>query len=89
MTEKLQSERTIGRKLNAELNKLESEVEYLKNCLKEKEVSLSELEKENLQNAQIVDQIHHYQAQSQHAHTLQQELQKALVFNFSNINHLF
>lgn len=89
MTEKLQSERTIGRKLNAELNKLESEVEYLKNCLKEKEVSLSELEKENLQNAQIADQIHHYQAQSQYTHTLQQELQKALVFNFININHLF
>ncbi|KAF7392642.1 hypothetical protein HZH66_008475 [Vespula vulgaris] len=79
LTEKLQSERTIGRKLNAELNKLESEVEYLKNCLKEKEVSLSELEKENLQNAQIADQIHHYQAQSQYTHTLQQELQKALT----------
>ncbi|XP_035743537.1 golgin subfamily A member 2-like [Vespa mandarinia] len=78
LTEKLQSERTIGRKLNAELNKLESEVEYLKNSLKEKEESLSELKKENLQNAQIADQIHHYQAQSQYAHTLQQELQKAL-----------
>lgn len=79
LTEQLQSERAIGRKLNAELNKVETEMEYLKNCLKEKEISLAELEKENLQNAQIADQINHYQAQSHYTHTLQQELQKALA----------
>ncbi|KAK2582590.1 hypothetical protein KPH14_004878 [Odynerus spinipes] len=79
LTEQLQSERTIGRKLNAELNKVEAEMEYLKKCLKEKEESLAELEKENLQNAQIADQIHHYQVQSNYTQTLQQELQKALI----------
>lgn len=78
LTEQLQSERTIGRKLNSELNKVESEVEFLKNCLKAKEESCLELEKENLQNAQIIDQIHHYQAQAHYTQTLQQELHKAL-----------
>ncbi|XP_015171706.1 PREDICTED: golgin subfamily A member 2 [Polistes dominula] len=79
LTEQLQSERTIGRKLNSELNKVESEVEFLKNCLKAKEESCLELEKENLQNAQIIDQIHHYQAQAHYTQTLQQELHKALT----------
>lgn len=79
LTEQLQSERTIGRKLNSELNKIESEVEFLKTCLKAKEESCLELEKENLQNAQIIDQIHHYQAQAHYTQTLQQELHKALT----------
>lgn len=79
LTEQLQAERNIGRKLNARLNIVETEMDNLKEKLKEKELSLTELEKEKLQNAQIADQMQHYQAQSHHAHTLQQELQNALV----------
>lgn len=79
MTEQLQAERNIGRKLNAKLNIVETEVDNLKEKLKEKETSLMELEKEKLQNAQIEDQIQHYQAQSRQACTLQQELQNAWV----------
>lgn len=87
LTEQLQAERNIGRKLNARLNTVETEMENLKDKLKEKEVFLLELEKEKLQNAQIADQMQHYQAQSHHAHTLQQELQNALVNpeHFSNL----
>lgn len=80
LTEQLQAERNIGRKLNARLNIVETEMDNLKEKLKEKELSLTELEKEKLQNAQIADQMQHYQAQSHHAHTLQQELQNALIY---------
>ncbi|XP_039308505.1 golgin subfamily A member 2 isoform X2 [Solenopsis invicta] len=80
LTEQLQAERNIGRKLNARLNTVEMETDNLKEKLREKETLLVELEKEKLQNAQIADQIQHYQAQSHHAHTLQQELQNALVY---------
>lgn len=80
LTEQLQAERNIGRKLNAKLNLVETEVDSLKEKLKEKETFLMELEKERLQNAQIKDQMQHYQAQSHHAHTLQQELQNALTY---------
>ncbi|XP_025154179.1 golgin subfamily A member 2 isoform X2 [Harpegnathos saltator] len=80
LTEQLQAERNIGRKLNARLNIVETEMDNLKEKLKEKETCLIELEKEKLQNAQITDQMQHYQAQSHHAHTLQQELQNALVY---------
>ncbi|XP_072753851.1 golgin subfamily A member 2 isoform X2 [Anoplolepis gracilipes] len=79
LTEQLQAERNIGRKLNARLNIVETEVDNLKAKLKEKETSLIELEKEKLQNAQIADQMQHYQAQSHHARTLQQELQNTLI----------
>ena len=79
LTEQLQAERSIGRKLNARLNNVETEVEELKEKLKEKEVVLDELEKERLQNAQIADQMQHYQAQSYHADTFQRELQNALI----------
>lgn len=79
LTEQLQAERSIGRKLNVRLNNVETEVEELKEKLKEKEVVLDELEKERLQNAQIADQMQHYQAQSYHADTFQRELQNALV----------
>lgn len=79
LTEQLQAERNIGRKLNAKLNIVETEMDNLKEKLKEKETSLIELEKEKLQNAQIADQMQHYQAQSHHAHTLQQELQNSLI----------
>lgn len=79
LTEQLQAERNIGRKLNARLNTVETEMDNLKEKLKEKETSLIELEKEKLLNAQIADQMQHYQAQSHHAHTLQQELQNTLI----------
>lgn len=79
MTEQLQAERNIGRKLNIRLNTVETEMDNLKEKLREKETFLIELEKEKLQTAQIADQMQHYQAQSHHAHTLQQELQNALV----------
>ncbi|CAL1676309.1 unnamed protein product [Lasius platythorax] len=79
LTEQLQAERNIGRKLNARLNIVETEMDNLKEKLREKEISLIELEKEKLQNAQIADQMQHYQAQSHHAHTLQQELQNTLI----------
>lgn len=79
MTEQLQAERNIGRKLNTRLNTVETEMDNLKEKLREKETFLMELEKEKLQNAQIADQMQHYQAQSHHAYTLQQELQNALV----------
>lgn len=79
LTEQLQAERCIGRKLNAKLNTVEMEMDHLKEKLRERETFLIELEKEKLQNAQIADQIQHYQAQSHHAHTLQQELQNALI----------
>ncbi|XP_012536642.1 golgin subfamily A member 2 [Monomorium pharaonis] len=80
LTEQLQAERNIGRKLNARLNNVETEMDNLKETLREKETFLIELEKEKLQNAQIADQMQHYQAQSHHAHTLQQELQNALIY---------
>ncbi|XP_018337063.1 PREDICTED: golgin subfamily A member 2-like [Trachymyrmex septentrionalis] len=80
LTEQLQAERNIGRKLNARLNNIEMEMDNLKEKLKEKETLLIELEKEKLQNAQIADQMQHYQAQSHHARTLQQELQNALIY---------
>lgn len=79
MTEKLQDERTIGKKLNAKLNEVEQQVEDLKEQLAKKEATLIEFEKEKLHAAQIEDQIQHYQAQSHSATTLQEELQKALV----------
>jgi len=86
LTEQLQAERNIGRKLNAKLHTVEVEMDNLKEKLKRKETFLIELEKEKLQNAQIADQIQHYQAQSHHAHTLQQELQNALVIYKFSIN---
>lgn len=88
MTEQLQAERNIGRKLNARLNTVETEMDNLKEKLKEKETFLIELEKEKLQNAQIADQMQHYQAQSHHAQTLQQELQNTLVISeiFNNFS---
>lgn len=79
LTEQLQAERSIGRKLNIQLNNVENELEQLKEKLKEKEAVLEELKKENLQSAQIADQIQHYQAQSQHIDTFQRELQHAIV----------
>ncbi|XP_076234729.1 golgin subfamily A member 2 [Calliopsis andreniformis] len=79
LTEQLQAERSIGRKLNAQLNIVEAELEQLKEKLQEKEAILEELEKERLQNAQIADQMQHYQAQSHHVDTFQRELQNALV----------
>lgn len=88
MTEQLQAERNIGRKLNARLNNVEMEMDNLKEKLREKETFLIELEKEKLQTAQIADQMQHYQAQSHHAHTLQQELQNALVI-LELFNNLF
>ncbi|XP_011873116.1 PREDICTED: golgin subfamily A member 2 [Vollenhovia emeryi] len=79
LTEQLQAERSIGRKLNTRLNNVETQMDDLKEKLREKEMCLVELEKEKLQNAQIADQMQHYQAQSHHARTLQQELQNALI----------
>ncbi|CAL7950861.1 unnamed protein product [Xylocopa violacea] len=79
LTEQLQAERSIGRKLNAQLNNVESELDLLKEKIKEKEAILEEFEKERLQNAQIADQMQHYQAQSHHVVTYQRELQHALV----------
>lgn len=82
LTEQLQAERSIGRKLNIQLNNIENELEQLKAKLKEKEAILQEFEKERLQSAQITDQIQHYQAQSHHVNTFQQELQHAIVNYF-------
>ncbi|CAK9822282.1 Golgin subfamily A member 2 [Anthophora retusa] len=79
LTEQLQAERSIGRKLNAQLNNVETELEQLKEKLREKEAVLEEFEKERLQTAQIADQMQHYEAQSYHADTFQRELQHALV----------
>ncbi|CAK9807895.1 Golgin subfamily A member 2 [Anthophora plagiata] len=79
LTEQLQAERSIGRKLNAQLNNVETELEQLKEKLREKEAVLEEFEKERLQTAQIADQMQHYEAQSYHADTFQRELQYALV----------
>ncbi|XP_076638697.1 golgin subfamily A member 2 [Colletes latitarsis] len=79
LTEQLQAERSIGRKLNTRLNNVETELDQLKEKLKEKEVTIEELEKEKFQTAQITDQIQHYQAQSHHVDTFQRELQHALV----------
>lgn len=79
LSEQLQAERSIGRKLNVQLNNVESELGQLKEKLREKEAILEEVEKERLQNAQIADQIQHYQAQSHHVDTFQRELQHAIV----------
>ncbi|OAD58137.1 Golgin subfamily A member 2 [Eufriesea mexicana] len=79
LTEQLQAERSIGRKLNIQLNNVENELEQLKEKLREKEVILEELKKESLQSAQIADQIQHYQAQSHHVDTFQRELQHAII----------
>ncbi|XP_014206904.1 golgin subfamily A member 2 [Copidosoma floridanum] len=79
LTEKLQAERSIGKKLNAELNDMEQQIEQLKEQLAKKEIALIDLEKEKLQAAQIEDQMQHYQAQSHNAPTLQQALQNSLI----------
>ncbi|XP_066595608.1 golgin subfamily A member 2-like isoform X2 [Prorops nasuta] len=79
LTEQLQAERSIGRKLNIQLNHVESETEDLRKQLKEKEDALIELEKAKLQCAQINDQMQHYQAQSNQSRTLEQELQNAII----------
>ncbi|XP_078034982.1 golgin subfamily A member 2 [Augochlora pura] len=79
LTEQLQAERSIGRKLNVQLNSVETELEQCKEKLKETESVLEELEKERLQNAQIADQMQHYQAQSYHADIYQRDLQNALI----------
>lgn len=89
MTEQLQAERSIGRKLNAQLNNVEGELELMKEKLKEKEAILDEFEKDKLQSAQIADQMQHYQAQSHHADTFQRELQHALVINPLSLNSCF
>ncbi|XP_046467621.1 golgin subfamily A member 2 isoform X2 [Neodiprion pinetum] len=77
LTEQLQGERSIGRKLNARLNDTENEVQKLKDEMQEKDLLMAELEKEKLHMAQIADQMQHYQAQSNQASTLQQELHNA------------
>ncbi|XP_012279580.1 golgin subfamily A member 2 isoform X2 [Orussus abietinus] len=79
LTEQIQAERAIGKKLNAQLYQMEIEMDELKDKLKEKEGLIFEMEKEKLETAQITDQMQHYQAQSQHASTIQQELQKAYI----------
>ncbi|KAL7300872.1 hypothetical protein TKK_0006427 [Trichogramma kaykai] len=79
LTEQLQAERTIGKKLNAHLNHVEKQMDELKEILAEKEATLVEYKKEKLQAAQIEDQIQHYQAQSHSSTTLQHELQKAML----------
>lgn len=78
LTEQLQAERSIGKKLNAQLNKVEEEVDALKEELRLKTIAVNNLESEKLQTAQIADQMQHYQAQSQTARTLEQELQNSL-----------
>lgn len=85
LTEQLQAERTIGKKLNAQLNEVEQQFDELKEELAKKEAALVEFEKEKLHAAQIEDQIQHYQAQSHSASTLQEELQKALVRQINGI----
>ncbi|KAF7997260.1 hypothetical protein HCN44_005537 [Aphidius gifuensis] len=79
LTEKLQGERVIGKKLNAQLNKIENERDQLAEELKNKNTLLIDYEKNKLQSEQINDQMQHYQAQSTHARTLQDELQNALT----------
>ncbi|XP_054012091.1 golgin subfamily A member 2-like [Hylaeus anthracinus] len=79
LTEQLQAERSIGRKLNVQLNNVETELDQLKEKLTQKEATIEELEKERLRTAQIADQMQHYQAQSHHANTFQRELQNALI----------
>ena len=78
LTEQLQAERSIGRKLNNRLNNVESKLYLLEEQLRLKNSALEQMESEKLQTAQIADQMHHYQAQSQQARTLQQELQNSL-----------
>lgn len=82
----MQAERTIGKKLNAQLNEVEQQVYELKEELANKEAILVRVEKEKLHNAQIEDQVQHYQAQSHSISALQEELQIALVNNL--ISHL-
>ncbi|XP_012262693.2 golgin subfamily A member 2-like isoform X2 [Athalia rosae] len=77
LTEQLQGERAIGRKLNARLNDTENSIEKLQNELRDKNLLFAELEKEKFEAAQVADQLQHYQAQSQYAGTLQQELHQA------------
>ncbi|XP_063983451.1 golgin subfamily A member 2 [Diachasmimorpha longicaudata] len=78
LTEQLQGERTIGRKLNAELNRVEDERNELREELKRKDAVIEELEKDKLQTAQVADQMQHYQVQYNQNRTLQQELQSTL-----------
>ncbi|XP_015108705.1 golgin subfamily A member 2 [Diachasma alloeum] len=78
LTEQLQGERTIGRKLNAELNRVEDERDELREELKRKDAVIEELEKDRLQTAQVADQMQHYQVQYSQNRTLQQELQSTL-----------
>uniref|UniRef100_A0A0C9RFM4 Golga2 protein n=1 Tax=Fopius arisanus TaxID=64838 RepID=A0A0C9RFM4_9HYME len=78
LTEQLQGERTIGRKLNAELNKIEDERDELKEELKRKDAVIEELERDKLQTAQVTDQMQHYQVQYNYNRTLQQELQRTM-----------
>ena len=83
MTEQLQAERSLGKKQTLELNQYELQLQELRNQLKEKEVTITELEKEKLFNAQIVDKIQHYEARFQNSSALQQELLNAQVIRSS------
>ncbi|KAK0090113.1 hypothetical protein PV325_002945 [Microctonus aethiopoides] len=78
LTEQLQDERAVGRKLNAEYSRIEAERDELKEELNRKSAIIEELEKDKLHFAQVADQMQHYQVQSTQARTLQQELQNAM-----------
>lgn len=79
LTEQLQAERSIGKKLNMMLNDVEAQLDEVRAQLAEKEAALLEIEKDKLRSAALEDHIQHYQAQSHHAGTVQQELANALV----------
>lgn len=81
MTEQLQAERSLSKKQGLQLNQYESQIQELRNQLKEKEVTMAELEKEKLFSTQNADKVQHFEAKSHHSRTLQQELLNSQVLH--------
>ncbi|XP_033227569.1 golgin subfamily A member 2 isoform X2 [Belonocnema kinseyi] len=79
LTEQLQAQRSISKKQGLQLNQYESQLQELRDQLKEKEVTVAELEKEKMFSAQMVDKVQHFEAKSYHSRTLQQELLNAQI----------
>lgn len=79
MTDLLETEKAYGRKMNVKLNDAEIKIKQLHEQVEQNNASLIELTKEKFQTAQVTDQMQHYQAQSESARALQEELQSSLV----------
>lgn len=96
MAELLQAEKNLNRKLTLALADNEEKLQTTNSKLVAKDEEMirlqaesSELEKEALKHAQIVDRLNHYEVQNQSSDLLQRELEisKAKVRNLTEENH--